>query len=97
MFAAPAELELPERTRELGAPIEEPVKPLAGYWRVMLFFWWLFDTPLPVRFTWPPEARAMALISLLLMPEAPFLTFLINFLPEDMGWPSGMSELSTEL
>ena len=88
---------MPERTRELGMLIVGPLKPVEGCCSVMLFLWWLLDAVLPVRFTYPPDARAIALISLLLMPEAPpFFTFLMSFLPDDIVYPSGMSEWSAD-
>ena len=60
----------------------------------MLFLWWAFEAVVPVRL-WCC-AMVSALISLLLIAEVPFLTFLISFLPEDIGCPSGMSEWSAE-
>ena len=96
MFAAPPEdCELPERTREeLGIPMEGPLKPFTGCYNVILFLWWLLEA---VRLICPPDARVIVLMSLLLMPVAPpFFTFLISFLPDDIVWPSGMSEWSAD-
>lgn len=98
----PAEWELPERTRELATPMTWLLLPkaLEGCWWLILF---LLGPILDVAVTDPvvrpaDEGMIKPLMSVLLMPDAaPFFTFRTSFLPDGIGWPSGMSEWSAEI